>query len=360
MGQKTHFSQSALKKRSDEIMAKYANGNPDDDGEGRVLDDDGEGGDGSVAVGDDGQFNNGNAGGGDQGEQEGAGGSGADGGHTTGQTEEDPFEAKWKSRTNVLAGKLRSEFGITSDAEQDDSLTAEQRYKLVQADYNAAVSDKRRGGADSSAHDDAATQAAQQAAPAPAINEARQKLQALFGDEQIADSLMEIVGGLADKKVAERIKPVESRVHASDEAEFTGKVWNGPLNGVDHKSQEWTDFNAKPVPFGGGKTFGQLLGEAHAARDFKTFEAVRAEFDKLTGGQQGGQQQQRQAPASGFASIATGGRRSAASVTSDNAGANLTNIRTQLDQARKGAESGDVPWSKVRDLQRQLSQAHGL
>jgi hypothetical protein len=356
MGQKTHFSQSALKKRSDDIMAKYANGNPDDDGENHDQDNDGEDGDGSVAVDGNGHFISDDANNGIQ-IGDGAGGTGDGSGNSDPALQEDPYEAKWKSRTNVLTGKLRAEFGITSDVESDDSLTAEQRYKLIQADYNAAVSERRRG-ADTA---QTAAPAAQPVIDTPEVDETEQELQALFGDEAIAKSLMKIVDKVADKKVADRIKPVETHVHANVEAEFTSKVWGGPLTGVDHKSQEWTDFNSKPVPFGGGKTFGQLLGEAHASRDMQTFEAVRAEFDKMTGGQSAKpNQQQRQAPASGFASIATGGRRSAASVTSDNAGANVQNIRVQLDQARKGAERGDVPWSKVRDLQRQLSMAHGL
>lgn len=347
-----HFSKDALKQRVKDIESKYAEGAPDDEGESpdaleaeRYYDDNDVG---SVAV-DDGAVT-----------QEGEEGAQQEEKPAAASTEEDPFEARWKSRINVLAGKMRAEFGISSDAELDDSLTPEQRYKLMQADYNAAVVDRRKGAGYETAQQggqgpastggDRESSAEEQAQP----DEVEAELAALFGDEEIAKSLSKVVKKIAGKEAEGRVKPVESHVQRSVEAEFTEKVWGGPLAGIDHQAQDWADFNAQPVPFGGGKTMADVMREAHASRDFKTFETVRAEFERFAG--------KTSAPsastAKGFASIATGGRRSAASVTSDNGNANIENLRAQLNQLQRAAERGEIPWAKVRELRSQLSAAY--
>jgi len=335
MGQ---FSQDALRKRAKDIESKYANGDPDTQGESPdELDAQGyDGGDegGDVGV--------------DTGGESGPGYAPAEK-----PKEPDPFEARWKSRIDVLAGKMRAEFGITSDAEQDDSLTPEQRYKLMQADYNAAVGDRRRGGEGGAP---VVQQPAQQMPEQDAdADEVERELATLFGDEEVAKSLSQVVRRIASKEAEGRVKPVESQVQRSAESDFASKVWGGPLGGIDHSSEHWAEFNSHPVPFGGGKTMADVMREAHASRDFKTFEAVRAEFDQFTG----------KAPAAaspaaskGFASIATGGRRSAASVTGDNTSANIDNLRAQIQQAQRAAERGDLPWAKVRELRSQMSAAY--
>ena len=359
MGTK-HFSQSALNSRAEDILAKYAGGNPQDEDQNPVDPDDYDDAENPVAVDD--PEHGGDDGGGD------AGNGGQDPNANKNQ-DEDPVEAKWKSRISVLSGKLRAEFGITSDAEADDSLTPEQRYRLMQADYNMAVAESRRSAQPASAVADAGNPATGADGGQPSTtggaDEVDPDLLALFGDEQIAKSLASKIEKIAEKKAAERIQPVETTVRAKSEQEFASQVWDGPLKGVDHKSQEWDAFNAKEIPFSGGKTFGQLLRQAHDARDIETFNAVRQEFDRFRGGspagtQGGAGQGGQRSRSAGFESIATGGRRSAASVVSDNGNAGVQALRAQIDTARKAAERGEGPWAKVRELQAQLSQAHGL
>lgn len=355
-------------------MAKYANGNPDDDGNpnGDLDDLDGFGGggdDGSFGGGNDPAPNNGGEDGGANPGDAGGNGGGDDGGAGG----EDPFEAKWKSRISVLSGKMRAEFGITSDVELDDSLTPEQRYKLMQADYNTAVMESRskqpvpisNGNQDPTGGD----AGGDKNEPDPTLVE----LEGLFGDPEIAKKLSGIVEGIAERKAAERIKPVETRVASSDEREFVGQVWGGALKDVDPKSQQWNEFNNMVVPFTGGKRMADVMKEAHQNRDLDVFKNVRKEFDRFVGasapsgnpgGQGDGQQRQdsgqQQHQANGFGSIATGGRRSAASVVSDNANANVDAVRKELNAARSAAEKGEGSWGTVRELQRKLTQAHGL
>lgn len=343
----TSFSQAALNERAAKIMARaQAEANEDERPEG----------DSDVAEGHD-DFT------GDD--------DSVDGGHLEAQAEqsnatgeqevkEDPYEAQWKTRINVLAGKMRAEFGTTSDAETDDSLTPEQRYRLMQADYNAAVADKKRGSYEPAQAQQQQQQEAADSAPMP-TNEDLKELTELFGDEEVAKRLSAFVEKQVESRVAERLKPVEQR-HAQDaEQQFASKVWDGPLKGIDHADAKWEEFNAQPVPFSGGKTMGQLLQEAHHKRDLSIFNDARAEFDRRYGaGSAQAAQAQQSTQARGFSSIATGGRRSAASVTGDVTKANITAARQELDAAKRRAEKGEGSWQDVRDKQAALATAYGL
>lgn len=344
-------------------MAKYADGDANDEDQNRVDSGDHDD-DADDPVADDHHDGDGNGGDDDA-------GNGSQNRSSNQNQDEDPVEAKWKSRISVLSGKLRAEFGVTSDAETDDGITPEQRYRLMQADYNMAVAESRRSAQPGHAGNDAGNPASGadggqvNTETKGAADEVDPELLALFGDEQIARSLASKIEKIAEKKAAERIQPVEKTVRAKSEQDFASQVWDGPLKGVDHTSKQWDDFNAKEIPFSGGKTFGQLLHQAQQSRDIETFNAVRQEFDRFTGGStvnasNGAGQGSQRGRSTGFESIATGGRRSAASVVSDNGNAGVQAIRSQIDAARKAAEKGEGPWAKVRELQAQLSQAHGL
>lgn len=178
-------------------------------------------------------------------------------------------DAKWEARYHALKGKYDAEVPRLSEEVRALKARSGQGEGI---DTNAELQLLRDLTQRQGQELEALKQATPAAAPAaaPGLGElSDDDLAFEFGENgaKAIRALLTKVDGL-QQQVADQVKPLETRLTQTEAQGFRERLAQrlGAAQSV-FQDGEWASFVFQPIPFGGGKTFNQVLQEADARRD---------------------------------------------------------------------------------------------